>query len=33
MKFGLFYEMQGASDRSDVALYQEHLDQFHLADA
>ncbi|HCO42790.1 MAG TPA: hypothetical protein DCZ11_09120 [Gammaproteobacteria bacterium] len=32
MKFGLFYEMQGASDRSDVALYQEHLDQFRLAD-
>lgn len=32
MKFGLFYEMQGASDSSDVALYQEHLDQFRLAD-
>ena len=32
MKFGLFYEMQGASDRSDRALYQEHLDQFRLAD-
>ncbi|MFZ5490918.1 MAG: LLM class flavin-dependent oxidoreductase [Pseudomonadota bacterium] len=32
MKFGLFYEMQGASDRSDGALYQEHLDQFRLAD-
>lgn len=32
MKFGLFYEMQGAADRSDSALYQEHLDQFRLAD-
>ncbi len=32
MKFGLFYEMQGASDRSDQALYGEHLKQFELAD-
>jgi alkanesulfonate monooxygenase SsuD/methylene tetrahydromethanopterin reductase-like flavin-dependent oxidoreductase (luciferase family) len=32
MKFGFFYEMQGASDRSDAVLYQEHLDQFRLAD-
>ncbi len=32
MKFGLFYEMQGAASRSDQALYNEHLDQFELAD-
>lgn len=32
MRFGYFYEMQGASDRSDATLYQEHLDQFKLAD-
>lgn len=32
MKFGLFYEMQGASNRTDQTLYNEHLDQFVLAD-
>lgn len=33
MRFGLFYEMQGASNRSDAALYEEHLREFELADA
>jgi natural product biosynthesis luciferase-like monooxygenase protein len=33
MRFGLFYEMQGASGRSDRTLYEEHLREFEVADA
>ena len=33
MRFGLFYEMQGAGNRSDAVLYEEHLREFELADA
>lgn len=32
MKFGFFYEMQGSAERSDATLYEEHLQQFELAD-